>query len=150
MPAFLPEPSMNILCRAIIVFLSALTVSLVPTLCQEEHQHPVPEKLGEAYFPVSCLPAVQKSFNQGVALLHSFAYSAAEKRFLDIARDDPKCAMAHWGVAVSYYHQLWEPPITPEDLQRGRLEITKAKALGGPSPREQGFIDALALFYKDA
>ena len=141
---------MNALCRAIIVFLSALTVFLAPTLCQEEHQHPVPEKLGEASFPVSCLPAVQQPFNQGVALLHSFAYSAAEKRFLDIVRDDPKCAMAHWGVAISYYHQLWEPPITSEDSHRGQLEITKAEALGGASPREQGFIDALALFYKDA
>lgn len=141
---------MNALCRNIIVLLCALTVSLAPVLCQEEHQHLVPEKLGEASFPVSCLPAVQKPFNQGVALLHSFAYSAAEKRFLEIARDDPKCAMARWGVAMSYYHQLWEPPVTPEDLRRGQLEISKAKTFGGPSPREQGFIEALAVFYEDA
>ena len=97
---------MNALCRNIIVLLSALTVSLAPTLCQEEHQHPVPEKPGEASFPVSCLPALQKPFNQGVALLHSFAFSAAEKRFLEIARDDAKCAIAHWGVAVSFCYQF--------------------------------------------
>ena len=138
------------LCRVIVVLLSALTVSLPAALCQEEHQHPVPEKLGEAFFPVSCAPAVQEPFNRGVAVLHSFAYSAAEKIFLDITRADPKCAMAHWGAAISYYHQLWEPPITPQDLQRGQLEIAKAAALGGRSPREQGFIDAAALFYKDA
>jgi hypothetical protein len=147
---FFLEFRMTALCRTFLVLLSALIVSLTPTLCQEEHQHPVPEKLGEAFFPVSCLPAIQKPFNQGVALLHSFAYFAAEKRFLEIARDDPKCAMAHWGVAISFYHQLWEPPITPADLQRGQLEISKAAALGGPSAREQGFIDALASFYKDA
>jgi tetratricopeptide (TPR) repeat protein len=141
---------MNILCQAVVILVSALTVSLPPALCQEEHQHPVPEKLGKAFFPVSCLPAVQDPFNQGVALLHSFAYSAAEKRFLDIAQTDPKCAMAHWGVAMSYYHQLWEPPITLDDLQRGQLEIGKAQDLGGASPRERGFIDALASFYRDA
>jgi hypothetical protein len=133
------------------ILVSAVAVCVIPALCQEEHNHPAPEKLGEAFFPVSCLPSVQGGFNQGVALLHSFAYSAAEKRFLDIAQADPKCAMAHWGVAMSYYHQLWEPPTTAENLQRGKLEIQKAEDLGGgASPHERGFIGALALFYKDA
>lgn len=140
---------MKTLCR-LGVLLSALTVFLPAASSQEQHQHGAPEKLGEVLFPISCAPAVQGSFNHSVALLHSFAYSAAEKSFLAVARADPKCAMAHWGVAISYYHQLWEPPIAPADLQRGQLEIQKAKTLGGGSPREQGFIDALALFYKDA
>jgi hypothetical protein len=141
---------MNTLCRAVVALLSALPVFLPPSSCQEQHQHPAPEKLGEVSFPLSCLPAVHNPFNQTVALLHSFAYSAAEKGFLEIAQADPKCAMAHWGVAMSYYHQLWEPPISTADLRRGRLEIKKAESLGGTSPREQAFIEALALFYKDA
>jgi hypothetical protein len=49
---------------------------------------------------------VQKQFKRGVALLHSFAYSAAEKAFRDAAETDPNCAMAHWGVAMTYVHQL--------------------------------------------
>ena len=41
----------------------------------DEHHHPDPnEKLGTVFFPTSCAPAVQKSFERGVALLHSFAY----------------------------------------------------------------------------
>lgn len=141
---------MNPLCRVGVAVLSSMLVFSPLSSPQEQHQHGAPEKLGEVLFPISCAPAVQSSFNHSVALLHSFAYSAVEKSFLEVARADPKCAMAHWGVAISYYHQLWEPPISPADLQRGQLEIQKAKTLGGGSPREQGFIDALALFYKDA
>lgn len=136
--------------RAAILFLIALSAPSLSVCRQTEHQEHAPEKLGEVFFPVSCSPAVQESFNHSVALLHSFTYAASEKTFLEIASADPKCAMAHWGAAMSYYHQLWEPPITPADLQRGRSEIQKAESLGGTSPRERAFIHALALFYKDA
>ncbi len=141
---------MNIFCRVIAVLLPVFALFAPTSFSQEQHQHAAPQKLGEVSFPVSCAPAVQKPFNHAVALLHSFAYSAAEQDFLEIASADPKCAMAHWGVAMSFYHQLWEPPISPEDLLRGQSEIQKAKSLSSVSPREQAFIDALVLFYKDA
>ena len=79
---------------------------------QETHSHPAPEKLGKVSFPVSCAPATQEQFNKGVALLHSFAYIAAENTFQQIAGLDPRCAMAHWGMAMTYFHQLWEPPLS--------------------------------------
>jgi hypothetical protein len=49
---------------------------LLPALsaAQEAHDHPAPEKLGTASFPISCQPGVQQEFNRAVALLHSFAY----------------------------------------------------------------------------
>src|SRR5450756_2548393 len=75
-----------------------------------EHSHPVPEKLGRVVFQTSCAPQVGAAFNRGVALLHSFAYGAAEQQFRDVGRADPGCAMAHWGVPLSYYYQLWSPP----------------------------------------
>lgn len=133
---------------ALLIFV--LGDALTPSWSQQEHQHPVPEKLGEVSFLVSCAPAVQQQFDRGVALLHSFAYSAAEANFLEIARTDPDCAMAHWGVAMSYYHQLWEPPISPGDLERGGREVQEAQDTGRASPRERSFIDALAVFYRDA
>jgi hypothetical protein len=136
--------------RAAIIFLIGLTARSLLACRQTEHRDHAPEKLGEVFFPVSCSPTVQRSFNQSVALLHSFTYAASEKAFLEIAYADPKCAMAHWGVAMTYYHQLWEPPISTADLQRGQLEIKKAENLGGTSARERDFIRALALFYKDA
>lgn len=115
----------------------------------QEHEHPAPEKLGAVNFPSSCSASVQKQFERGVALLHSFAYSAAEKAFRDVAVADPNCAMAHWGVAMTYFHQLWEPQLAPQDVARGQLEIERARQIGG-SERERGFIEALNLIYAKA
>src|SRR5438552_15079049 len=114
-----------------------------------EHEHPVPEKLGTVEFPVSCSSDVQKRFERGVALLHSFAYSAAEKAFNEVIKADPNCAMAHWGIAMTYFHPLWPPPLPEETVARGREEIERARQLGG-SDRERGFIEALSFIYANA
>lgn len=114
-----------------------------------EHEHPVPEKLGTVQFPTSCSSKAQKSFERAVALLHSFAYSAAEKEFRDVAAKAPNCAAPHWGIAMTYFHQLWEPPIAPQNIARGLAEIEQAKRLSS-SDRERGFIDALSLIYTSA
>ena len=111
-----------------------------------KHEHPVPENLGSVQFPTSCSIKVQKSFERAVALLHSFAYSAAEKEFRDLAARDPNCAAPHWGLAMTYFHQLWEPPVAPQNIARGLAEIEQAKRLSS-SDRERGFIDALSLIY---
>jgi tetratricopeptide (TPR) repeat protein len=111
-----------------------------------EHDHPIPEKLGTVSFPISCGAATEKDFEHAVALLHSFAYSAAEKAFHAVAAKNPNCAMARWGVAMSYYHPLWEPHFTPQGAEQGRRELDEAKRLGG-SERERGFIDALDQLY---
>src|SRR6266704_2885327 len=114
-----------------------------------EHEHPVPEKLGVVSFQTSCSANVQKSFERAVALLHSFAYSAAEKAFRDVAAKDPNCAAPHWGVAMTYFHQLWEPPVAPQNVARGLAEIEQAKRLSS-SDRERGFIDDLSLIYTNS
>jgi tetratricopeptide (TPR) repeat protein len=111
-----------------------------------EHDHPVPEKLGVVSFPTSCSAGVQKDFERAVALLHSFAYSAAEKAFRDVSSADPKCAMAHWGIAMTYFHPLWPPPLPEGNVVRGREEMERARQLGG-SDREREFIEALSFIY---
>jgi tetratricopeptide (TPR) repeat protein len=118
-------------------------------LAAQEHEHPVPEKLGVVSFPTSCSAGVQNEFERAVALLHSFAYSAAEKAFRDVARADPKCAMPHWGIAMTYFHPLWPPPLPEGNVDRGREEIERARHLGG-SDREREFIEALSFIYTNA
>jgi tetratricopeptide (TPR) repeat protein len=54
--------------------------------------------------------------------------------------------MAHWGIAMTYFHPLWPPPLPEENVARGREEIERARQLGG-SDRERGFIDALRFIY---
>lgn len=116
---------------------------------QEVHSHPPPEKLGTVSFPTSCAPRVARDFERSVALLHSFAYSAAEQSFRKVAAADPGCAMARWGVAMSYYHQLWSPP-GPKDLREGQTAIDEAVHLKVGSQRERQFIAAAAAYYKDS
>jgi len=117
---------------------------------QETHSHSAPEKLGKVSFPISCTPAVQEQFDRGVALLHSFAYTAAENAFQGVAELDPRCAMAHWGMAMGYFHQLWDPPIVPATISIAQKEIQRAQQIGAGSERERQFINALGLIYQDA
>ena len=116
---------------------------------QEVHSHSAPEKLGEVSFPISCRPTVQQPFDRGVALLHSFAYAAAADAFRGVAELDPQCAMAHWGMAMTYFHQLWDPPVVPMTVSIAQKEIQRAKQIGTGSERERQFIYALSLIYQD-
>jgi hypothetical protein len=128
-----------------------LLLIIPPSLAaQETHNHRAPEKLGKVSFPISCLPTVQQQFDRGVALLHSFAYSPAEHSFQSVAETDPQCAMAHWGIAMTYFHQLWDPPLSPAKIPIALREIQLARQMQAGSERERKFINALALIYQDA
>jgi tetratricopeptide (TPR) repeat protein len=118
-------------------------------LADDTHQdhRPPAEQLGSVSFPISCSPQAQKPFERGVALMHSFWYEEAEKQFTEIAESDSRCAMAHWGIALSLYHQLWDRPLEPV-LKRGWGEIQKAQTLGAKTDRERGYINALGEFYR--
>jgi tetratricopeptide (TPR) repeat protein len=128
-----------------------LLTFLLPALsgAQEKHDHPAPEKLGTVSFPTSCQPGVQQEFDRAVALLHSFAYRPAEEAFDSVAAQDPHCAMAHWGAAMTHFHQLWEPPLPSEGISVARSEIRQAEMLNAASERERGFIHALSLMFND-
>jgi len=119
---------------------------------QEHHHHDDlnETQLGTVHFPISCAPSVEKPFERGVALLHSFWYDEAEKEFLEIAKDDPNCAMAHWGVAMSLWHQLWNEP-DAKVIARGLDQTNTATKLAGKAtPREQEYIAAIGAFYANS
>jgi tetratricopeptide (TPR) repeat protein len=133
--------------RLLLALLLVLPASSAP---QEAHNHAAPEKLGVVSFPVSCRPEVQQQFDRGVALLHSFAYADARNAFQGVAEQDERCAMAHWGIAMTYFRQLWDPPILPETVSTAQKEIQHAQQLGANSERERNFIKALAELYQNA
>jgi tetratricopeptide (TPR) repeat protein len=129
-----------------------LTLTAVADDDKDHHHHEdlTAAQLGTVSFPISCAPNGQKSFERGVALLHSFWYEEAEKEFQQIASDDPHCAMAHWGVAMSLWHQLWNNP-DEKVIQRGLDEVHRAKTTDGPATsREKAYIAAIAAFYSDS
>jgi hypothetical protein len=132
--------------------LAAFPGSAVADDDNDHHHHEdlTAAQLGTVTFPVSCAPTAQKPFERGVALLHSFWYEEAEKEFLQISKDDPGCAMAHWGVAMSLWHQLWDHP-EAKVITRGMDEVHQARTTDGPtSPREKAYIAAIAAFYSDS
>jgi len=118
-------------------------------LADEGHHHEdlTTDQLGTVHFPVSCAAAVQKPFERGVALLHSFWYEEAEKEFEQIAKDDPQCGMAHWGIATSIWHQLWNRP-DAATVKRGQAEVKSAKSLHPKTNRERDYISAMDTFYR--
>ena len=126
-----------------------LLIAAAFTAAQATHDHPAPEHLGKVSFPISCAPSVQQQFNYGVALLHSFAYSPAAAAFQAVAQQDPHCGMAHWGIAMTYFHPLWDPPLSPATTSLAQNELRQAKALASNSKHEQQFIAALDLIFRD-
>jgi hypothetical protein len=127
---------------------TALTGLLFLGILSADDQHDHGAELGSAHFPVSCTPAAQKTFDRGVALLHSFWYDEAEKTFSEATRIDPSCAMGYWGIAMSLYHPVWAPP-TQADLKKGMAAVEKAGSLRAKTERERDYIATIGAFYRD-
>lgn len=128
--------------------ISLLVLATAFTAAPASSAEPLPgERLGTVSFSVSCAPAEQASFNRGVALLHDFWYAEAQPQFERIAKADPGCAMAHWGIAMSVFHQIWDRP-GDASMRLGWAEVQKAQAIGAKTERERDYIQALATFYR--
>jgi len=104
---------------------------------------------GKIEFPISGAAAVRPEFERGVALLHSFFYEEARRIFTGVAQKDPNCAMAQWGIAMTWWHPIWTPP-TPEEMKAGTAAIDRAVSMKAPTDRERKFIAALSAYYHAA
>src|SRR5262245_12006374 len=129
---------------------SAALLARTP-LAQEDNTpfHGASESLGKVNFPTSCSADVAADFTRAVALLHSFGYEESRRSFEAVAKKDPGCAMAYWGIAMTWYHPIWAPP-PPSDLAAGKTAAGKAMEIGGKTDRERGYIEAVKAFYRDS
>ncbi len=90
--------------------------------------------IGAAHFPITTAnPEVQKWFDQGNALLHSFWYYEAERAFRWCAKLEPGNPMPYWGMARSAFGARGEDFIREAQKREARA-----------SERERLYIDALA------
>jgi Tfp pilus assembly protein PilF len=136
--------------RLPLALVSAVLLSSAPAVAQHHppHGHAQPDRLGNVHFETSCNAEARQRFNRGAAWLHSFEYEEAERTFREAAAADPRCAMSHWGVAMSRYHPLWAPP-SPADLAEGKTALDRAAAIGAGTQRERDYVAALRTFYGD-
>src|SRR5882672_10228314 len=132
-------------------FLAAL-IGTLTGIGAESSAAPAPGDLrsaGTVDFNVSCAPAARPEFIRGVALLHSFFYEEARRIFTAVAEKDPTCAMAQWGIAMTWWHPIWTPP-TPDEMRAGKAAIAKAMAMTAGTDRERQLITALNVYYNTA
>jgi peroxiredoxin/cytochrome c-type biogenesis protein CcmH/NrfG len=98
------------------------------------------EGIGVAHFPITTKnPEVQKWFDQGNALLHSFWDYEAERSFRWCLKLEPDNAMAYWGLARASQIRGLGGHGRPADMMREAL-----KRRDKVTPREQLYIDAMA------
>jgi tetratricopeptide (TPR) repeat protein len=111
-------------------------------------QSNVDQQLGNVHFQTSCSEVAQRRFDRAMRYQHSFWYSAALEIFEEVAKADPTCGIAHWGIALSLLNNP-HIPIPARNLAPGLAAIQKAKAVSAKTERERDYVDALALMYVD-
>jgi len=101
-----------------------------------------------AALSISCGAATQRRFDRGFFLLHNMMYSQARTELEAAIQEDGRCAMLHWGVAMSWFQPLWSGQPTEQALQSGSDAIDRARSLGG-GERDRAYIAAAARYYED-
>jgi tetratricopeptide (TPR) repeat protein len=130
---------------------AVLIACTIPALAHEQGpaRETIAGDVGVVHFDNSGRPAAQASFQRGLALLHSFEYSAARKLFQTAQTVDPGFAMAVWGEALTYDHSLWNE----QDTAAARAALAKLGATPeeriakGRTARERGYLASIEKLY---
>lgn len=137
--------------RSVLLYLGAGLLAVLLGGCVSETKRQVQQHdghaLGTVEFPVTCSEQAQVEFNGAVALLHHMTYPQAQEAFRQVAATDPRCAMAHWGYAMTLFQPLWPTRPGPEALQEGWDAVQTAKALQPPTERERLFVATAEAFF---
>ena len=137
--------------RTIWIFALAL-VAVVVCLAILDQPHPNAhlEKVGTVHFETSCTPGFAAQFHRALATLHSFEFSAAVDAFYRVLKDDPNCAIAYWGIALSQWGNPFAGHRPPDVLREGAATVQKGIATGGKTQRENDYVAAVGELYKNA
>jgi tetratricopeptide (TPR) repeat protein len=137
--------------RAFVVAGLAVLFGIEGTRAQQGHMSTSPEQFGKVHFPTSCSPSVEKQFDRAMAQLHSFWAKDAIEGFTAVLQQDPGCAIAYWGIAMS----LQQNPLTAQEpnskaMQEALTALDRAKEIGAKTQRERDYLAAIDLIYRDA
>ena len=93
---------------------------------------------------------MQERLLRGIAMLHSFYYSATLRAFEDVAAEDNSCAIATWGFAsILMSNPLPGIGASPTSAQQAQAAIDQGRKIGAKSQRERDYIEAVAAYYED-
>src|SRR5262245_45729338 len=106
-------------------------------------QEEADQRLGTVHFETSCNETAQRRFDRAMRYQHSFWYRESKELFEEVAKADPACGIAYWGVALSLLNNPHAPP-PAGNLPLGLAAIEKGKAIGAKTQRERDFINAVA------
>ena len=106
-------------------------------------------EFGDVNFTLSCRYDLRETFNLGLSLIHSFEYAEAEKAFVSVLDQAPDCLMAYWGTAMSILNHPLSFNQNPKALERGEALLKVAHTLTPNNEREQDYIDAVSVYFKD-
>jgi tetratricopeptide (TPR) repeat protein len=126
-----------------------LAIAALPQEKPREQSFRSEEGFGRVHMDISCSAKVASDFDRALALLHNFWYVRALQRFTDISKNDPGCAMAYWGAAMTYNHPFWDPPSQSDETEAWRM-VQKGLSSPEASAREKLYLAAVTALYKDA
>jgi tetratricopeptide (TPR) repeat protein len=92
---------------------------------------------------------VQPLFERAVAMLHSYWFPEAQKAFNAVLKDDPQCAIAHWGLAVTFLENSLAAPPPPKNVAAAVESLERARRIGAKTERERDWIEAIGAYYAD-
>lgn len=140
------RPALSYLCVSVLVVVLAGCAS---AMGRQQRPHAGHHDLGKVHFPISCTAPAQAEFDRALGLLHHMTYPQAQAAFEQVAATDPRCAMAHWGIAMTLFQPLWPTRPGPEELQRGWQAVQEARLLRPPAERERLLVAAAEAFFLD-
>ncbi|MBW4652430.1 MAG: tetratricopeptide repeat protein [Kaiparowitsia implicata GSE-PSE-MK54-09C] len=101
-------------------------------------------------------PSAQRWFNRGLIWIYAYNHEEAISCFQKVLKDDPECAMAHWGIAYAIgpnYNKPWEAFEEEEKstaVEIAKKSITQAATLKDKgTPIEQALIEAISHRYPE-
>ncbi len=127
---------------------AGLTGAIAAHSQNDQPSAPLFDDLGNHHHPITTKSKLaQRYFDQGLTLCFNFNHAEAIRSFEAVAKVDPDCAMAWWGVAFAYGPNINMPMMDPA-VPKAWEALQKAVALRDKaSAKERDYIDALAKRY---
>src|SRR4249920_2695104 len=132
--------------HSILVFTLSVVFGATGVLHAKE---PIFDGLGDYKHKITTTsPQAQRYFDQGMGFYHGFNHGEAIRSFQAAVDADPKCAMAHWGIALACGPHINLPIVPPPAAEMAWKELKLAQEnAANVSPVERDLIEALGQRY---